>query len=80
MASGALCRTNRSDTWPHQPALQRRPKTLAKGEPSTQGRLRPVPGPTIGEVPFGWTPSDRRALGNVTVAPGPCVDLGITLE
>lgn len=22
-ASGAMCRTNRSDTWPHQPALQR---------------------------------------------------------
>src|SRR6516165_953613 len=38
MASGAMCRTNRSDTWPRQPALQRRPKTLANGEPSTQGR------------------------------------------
>ena len=37
MASGAMCRTNRSDTWPHQPALQRHPKTLANGEPSTHG-------------------------------------------
>lgn len=26
MASGGMCRTDRSDTWPHQPALQRRPK------------------------------------------------------
>jgi hypothetical protein len=26
MASGAMCRTNRSDTWPHQPVLQRHPK------------------------------------------------------
>src|SRR6516164_4916526 len=26
MASGVMCRTNRSDTWPHQPVLQRHPK------------------------------------------------------
>jgi hypothetical protein len=26
MASGAMCREKRSDTWPHQPVLQRRPK------------------------------------------------------
>ena len=25
--AGARCRTHRSDTWPHQPALQRHPKT-----------------------------------------------------
>src|SRR6202453_1968807 len=38
MASGSVCRANRSDTWPHQPALQRHSKTLANGGPSTQGR------------------------------------------
>ena len=38
MASGHVRRTNRSNTWPHRPALQNVQITLANGEPSTHGR------------------------------------------
>ena len=34
-----ISRTHRSDTWPHQPAMQGALITLANGEPSTHGPL-----------------------------------------
>jgi hypothetical protein len=37
MASGHAHRTNRSNTWPHRPALHQRPNILANGAPSTHG-------------------------------------------
>ncbi len=37
MASGHERRTNRSNTWPHRPAMQESKKNLAKGAPSTHG-------------------------------------------
>jgi hypothetical protein len=60
MASGSVCRANRSDTWPHQPALQRHSKTPANGGPSTQGRFDPFGRPSHNArsgkklKQFGW--------------------------
>ncbi len=34
-------RINRSNTWPHRPALQNHSNPLAKGEPSTHGEIGP---------------------------------------
>ena len=34
-------RINRSNTWPHRPALQKRSNPLANGEPSTHGETLP---------------------------------------
>ena len=35
-------RTNRSDTWPHQPATAKLKKTLANGEPSIHDPIQDV--------------------------------------
>ena len=42
-ASGTMRRTNRSDTWPHQPAGQSSGNTLANGGPSKHGSSKLEP-------------------------------------
>src|SRR6516165_10821570 len=53
MASGGMCRANRSDAWPHQPALQRRSKNPCQwGAVHTghYGQRRYVPRKQVGHM------------------------------